>query len=252
VGVPASHSFVVDLIPPGTGDVECPPDPNNSRNTVVGITQRDPAKSFECDIDGAGFKECLFISECDEAAPPACTITVSFKLGNTPAKPLEGKHHLEIRAKDVAGNVDPNPAICDWSVVIKPPMAPVITEPGVDSVVVGPTATIRGTAENEGVVNVYLEQRSESTKVVSVSIVNGKWEYTPALEATEHTVIVDVTDKADNTGPTASVHFTVVEPKPPGTTGGGGFGCAASSPEPWLVLLLLGAGSILASRRRRD
>jgi hypothetical protein len=254
-GDKAPYEFFVDLIPPGTGHVECPPDPSGSRRTEVLVTTTEAVKSFECNTDNVGFVECDIIdTDCNDALPPVCMYSLQVKLLDTQEKPLEGAHHLEIRAKDEAGNVDPEPVSCDWNVVIHPPAAPVITEPSSDEVVIGPTVTLRGTSGSAGAVNLYIRQGDNRTPLGSVPISNGEWEYSRQFEVGEYTVEVDVTDLAENTGPATSVHFSVVAPKPVGTAGGGGIGCTsffASSSEPWFALLGLLSGTAWRSRRRR-
>jgi hypothetical protein len=96
---PATYDWVADLIAPNTTIVTSPLNPTNSPTgdfTFSGTDTGGGAVTFECRIDGAAFSTC-----------PA-----SFTAG-----PLDdGTHTLDVRARDLAGNVDVTPATYTWEV----------------------------------------------------------------------------------------------------------------------------------------
>ncbi len=94
----------VDVIPPETAIVDGPRNPTASRTAtiafeVVGEAGGDVAL-FECSLDGAAFVPCT--------SPQAFS---GLELGD---------HTLAVRATDVAGNVEPVPAVYAWTIVAAP------------------------------------------------------------------------------------------------------------------------------------
>ena len=65
----------------------------------------DESASFECSLDGGGFGPCV--------SPVSYSSLVA------------GPHHFEVRATDLAGNVDPTPATWDWVISATLTFAPV-------------------------------------------------------------------------------------------------------------------------------
>lgn len=243
--------FFIDTEPPDTEILEGPRSPHNSRNAYFMVRSTDGSESFDCVVDGKEIKNCQGENnECSEADLTGCTVIVPVSLSRTGPPPLEGAHRLEVRARDPGGNVDSTPATYSWDVVITPPPAPTITEPLPGAVVSG-IPTIRGTATHEGEIGVYSSDGGEPQKIGGAPILNGSWEFTKDLGEGEYTLLVDATDKADNTSPHASLSFRVVPPKPRAEAIGGGLGCSSAGAQPWLALLGLLVSSAWLSRRRR-
>jgi parallel beta-helix repeat protein len=101
-GSPAVHAWTVDVTPPETTVGSGPPDPFGSRRASIsfaGEDDRSPASAlrFECRLDG-------------EAAFSTCASPVDY------AELAEGGHAFEVRAVDLAGNVDSSPATHAWTV----------------------------------------------------------------------------------------------------------------------------------------
>ncbi len=84
-----------DITPPDLAVTGFPPNPNPSRESRFEFGSSDVDSIFECDLDNAGFTTCT-------------TPASYFDLANGPP------HTLEIRAKDLAGNVTP-PHLFNWT-----------------------------------------------------------------------------------------------------------------------------------------
>jgi CSLREA domain-containing protein len=104
---PAARSFVVDVpdppAPPDTSDKRAPETTiskapkrkSSKRKAKFAFSSDEPGSRFECKLDKGGFV--------------GCSANAKFKV-----KP--GKHALEVRAVDTAGNVDATPAKAKWKV----------------------------------------------------------------------------------------------------------------------------------------
>jgi putative hemolysin len=93
---PAAYTWTVDTAAPDTTLSGTPPNPSGSASASFTFTSPDPAATFECALDGAGYGVC--------ASPKGYTGL------------SDGNHTFSVRAKDAAGNVDPSPAACTWTV----------------------------------------------------------------------------------------------------------------------------------------
>ena len=96
-------ALTLEIEPPGAADTT-PPDTqigkgprkkSKKRRARFEFAASEPGSAFECSLDGAGFAAC--------ASP--------YEL-----KVKRGKHKLEVRAVDAAGNADPSPAVWGWKV----------------------------------------------------------------------------------------------------------------------------------------
>lgn len=177
----ALRSFTVDNVPPGT-TITPVPETTSSSNIAIAFSSGDPAASFACSVDGAGFAPC--------------------------SSPLElvglgdGAHTVAVRATDLAGNTDPTPATVGWVVDTT---APVLTGPG--NLVVeadGPTGT-----------NVtYAVSGSDD----GLALLPGAISCAPASAAKfplgQTAVTCSAADAIGNTG-TLSFTITVVDTTPP-------------------------------------
>jgi CSLREA domain-containing protein len=108
IGTPATATVTivdVDSIAPDTTITAGPPPLGNSPNPSFSFNGNDPGgsgvASFECQLDGAVFAPCV--------SPQNYT-----SLSGT-------SHTFQVRAKDVAGNVDPTPASYPFVISLTPP-----------------------------------------------------------------------------------------------------------------------------------
>ncbi|RMF40153.1 MAG: LamG domain-containing protein, partial [Anaerolineae bacterium] len=107
---PAVYTWTVDSLVPDTILLSTPPDPTASTTVTFTFGSDDPAATFECQLDGGGFAACV--------SPQAY------------AGLLDGLHTFEVRAMDLAGNLDPTPAVYTWTVdTIAPDTALLSTPP---------------------------------------------------------------------------------------------------------------------------
>jgi hypothetical protein len=81
--------------PPDTKITEGPKSKTRSKKATFEFTATTPNSSFECNLDGGGFKLC--------ESP-------------LKVKVRKGKHLFQVRATDPAGQVDPAPAQANWKV----------------------------------------------------------------------------------------------------------------------------------------
>src|SRR6185295_18498953 len=112
---PASRSFTVDTVTPGTTIDSGPTGPTGSTSASFAFSSNEPGSSFECKLDAGSFASC---------SSPQNYSSLS-----------QGAHTFTVRAIDAAGNVDPSPATRSWTVDT---LAPNTT---IDSGPSGPTAS---------------------------------------------------------------------------------------------------------------
>ncbi len=95
---PASYTWTVDLTPPDTTLTGQPPSPSNSTAPSFSFSGSDSngIASFECQLDGGGYGPC--------ASPTLLSNLV------------DGEHTFQVRAIDLARNVDPTPASYTWTI----------------------------------------------------------------------------------------------------------------------------------------
>ncbi|MFL5351103.1 adventurous gliding motility protein AgmC [Archangium sp.] len=101
---PASYSWTVDTKAPETSFASMPPLVTSATSATFDFDSDETGVTYECRLDGT-------------AAGPfgPCTDPETFTgLG-------DGSHKLEVRARDVAGNVDATPASYTWTVDTKAP-----------------------------------------------------------------------------------------------------------------------------------
>ena len=105
---PATHVWLVDTVPPDTTITSAPAALDNSLAPELVFAANDAAATFECALDGAAFAPCT--------APHTLAVT-------------DGAHTFAVRAKDVAGNVDPTPAMHGWTVDATAPDTAIVAGP---------------------------------------------------------------------------------------------------------------------------
>jgi parallel beta-helix repeat protein len=123
---PASHTWTValpvtDTTPPETTIDSRPPAATTYTSAEFAFSSTEAGSTFECSLDGAAFAAC---------SSPRDYTGLS-----------EGSHTFEVRAIDQAGNIDPTPASCSWTIE-----APADTTPPETSIDSGPVATTTSTS----------------------------------------------------------------------------------------------------------
>ncbi len=92
---PASYTWTIDSLPPDTTISTYPTNPTQSNSASFTFTCTGACASYECQLDFGGFSSCVS--------------------GVTYSSLSEGAHNFQVRAKDAAGNVDPTPAVYNWT-----------------------------------------------------------------------------------------------------------------------------------------
>ena len=95
VGRPELTISTTDVIPPETRFTRRP-HTGTHRTARVGFASTEPGSRFECRVDKGAFKPC----------------GSSLQLKHL----WVGRHRVQVRAVDAAGNVDPTPAVARWKV----------------------------------------------------------------------------------------------------------------------------------------
>jgi len=147
-----------------------------------------PAMFFECRLDGAAFAPCVFQSSFSGLA--------------------EGSHTFEVRAKDVAGNMDPTPASRTWTVDTVAPETTITSAPS--GTVATTSATISFTSEAGAVFQCTLDNADWAACTSPVSFfVNTQG---------PHVFNVRAVDAAGNVDATPARAAWSVDISPPETT----------------------------------
>ncbi|HEX5750978.1 MAG TPA: Ig-like domain-containing protein [Archangium sp.] len=227
----ASNVFTVDTVPPETEIISAPPKSSNSRLAAFEFGSPSGATDFDCRLD-------------DARSFAACGPTPVF------TKLSDGEHTLQVRARDSAGNVDPSPAIYQWTVIIRPPPSPDVVEPADGATVSTGTPAISGKAVPKSTVTIYIDGRKSGVALADES---GNWTFRPPvpLEVGEHRLTTEATDEAGNTSERHSDErvFTILVGQAQSI--GGGLSCASSGAQPASAGLFLAMGLWLTRFRRR-
>jgi hypothetical protein len=112
VGGAAIYAWTVDVTPPDTTIDTGPPNPTNPMARFT-FSSDDPSAAFECNVDAQEFVPC---------SSPWVSDPLS-----------DGSHTFEVRATDLAGNVDASPAIIAFTVDTTPPPPVTDTPPSSSS-----------------------------------------------------------------------------------------------------------------------
>ena len=107
-----------DTTPPDTTIDAAPPASTESRSATFTFSSSETGSSFQCKLDSGSW------ADCDSP---------QFYSGLSVAD-----HTLLVRATDAAGNVDPNPAVRNWTVEATSPPPPADTTPPQTSIGSGP------------------------------------------------------------------------------------------------------------------
>ena len=88
-------AVTVDRTAPDTTILTKPGDPTNLAHPSFTFSASEATQKIECNLDGAGWTTCT--------SPYSLAVT-----------PIDGSHTMQIRAVDLAGNVDGSPASWTW------------------------------------------------------------------------------------------------------------------------------------------
>ena len=97
---PAARVWVIDITKPNTTIASGPQGLTNSTSAQFTFTATEAA-TFQCSLDGRAFT--------------ACTSGVTYSSLSV------ASHTFQVRAVDLAGNIDPSPANRNWSIDLTPP-----------------------------------------------------------------------------------------------------------------------------------
>lgn len=174
---PASRAWTVDTGAPATKVTGKPAADSPSKTPEFTFGSDDNTATFECRVDGGAW------------AP--CTSPVTL-----PALP-DGKHKLEIRATDPAGNVESDPYVYEWTIDSSAPTAPTLKQ---------------SPAPNSATSNFVFDVEPGTTLECQVD--GGDWKpcdpsFAPQLGEGKHTLKVRQTDAAGNVSAEAVHTWTV-------------------------------------------
>ena len=91
-----AKTWTVDTTPPDTTITKMPPSSTTSTSAAFKFASTEKKSTFQCNLDLAGFIPCT-------SAPTFGPLST-------------GAHHIDVRAIDAAGNIDPTPAPWDWTI----------------------------------------------------------------------------------------------------------------------------------------
>jgi parallel beta-helix repeat protein len=197
---PATWAFTVDTVAPQTTIDSSPAPLTQATSATFTFSANEPA-TFQCAFDGVAFGACL-----DSYTG----------LG-------DGPHTFEVRATDAAGNTDPTPALYTWTVDTTPPQTTIASGPPAHTN--DPTPSFELAASEDG-------------SSFACSLDGADWSpceasHTPGpLDDGAHLLLVQATDLAGNTDPTAETWSFTVDTVAPQTTidaGPSGYATTASA-----------------------
>jgi hypothetical protein len=163
-----------DTTPPDTTIDEGPSGHTSSTSARFSFTSSEEGSTFECSLDGAPFER--------------CSSPVSYS-------PLaDGPHTFSVRAIDPSNNVDPSPAVRDWTVDTQPPDTTITAGPA------GPVSSTSASfsftsSENGSSFQCRLDGAANFSSCTSPQTYSG-------LTPGNHTFSVRAIDQAGNVDPT--------------------------------------------------
>jgi hypothetical protein len=188
--------ITVDTDAPETIMGTSPIGSTSSTSAALSFSSDEAGSTFECSLDGAPFAACSSPHSYHGLA--------------------EGAHAFEVRATDVAGNIDPTPAARAWTVDTTAPAAPELTSPADGGVTASASATVAGTAEPGAVVEVF---DGGVSRGVTTAGSGGAWsKAVTGLADGSHTFTAKATDAAGNESPLSSGRTVTVDTTAPETT----------------------------------
>jgi uncharacterized repeat protein (TIGR03803 family) len=185
----AVHSWTIDTTAPDTTITFAPPALTNNTAATFAFTANDPASTFECSLDGAGFAPCTSPRDLSGLA--------------------EAVHNFQVRATNSAGNTDPTPAFHSWTIDFTPPDTTITNAPPAFSTV--STATFEFAASEPGTAFECSLDGGGFTLCVSPHSYS-------SLSDSAHSFLVRAIDSASNADPTPASHSWTVDATSPNTT----------------------------------
>jgi hypothetical protein len=147
-GSPVSRTFTIDNAAPQTTVDTGPNDPTNSTDPSFAFSSSESGSTFECRLDGGAWS--------------ACTSPKSY------AGLAQGAHTFDVRATDVAGNVDASTASFTWTIDTTAPSSVVTFPSSGGSYTTADWNDIDGTASDGG--GAALDQVELSIRRVSTGL----------------------------------------------------------------------------------
>ena len=98
---PSQYTWIVDLTPPETTITGKPDNPSNSSSTEFIFSSNELDSTFQCKLDSDNWSSCI---------SPKNYIGLG-----------EGEHVFQVKATDLAGNIDTSPSQYIWIVDLTPP-----------------------------------------------------------------------------------------------------------------------------------
>ncbi len=185
-----------DITPPDTSIDAAPPASTESRSATFTFSSSEAGSSFQCRLDSGSW------ADCDSP---------QFYSGLSVAD-----HTLLVRATDAAGNVDPNPAVRNWTVeATPPPPPPSDTTPPQTSIGSGPSGDTTQRAAS------FAFSASEAGSSFQCKLDSGSWtacsspQSYSGLSVADHTLLVRATDAAGNVDGSPATRSWTVEATPP-------------------------------------
>jgi MYXO-CTERM domain-containing protein len=185
---PASFSWTVDLTAPETTLTSTPANPTTQTGATFTFNSEAGA-TFECSLDGAAFS--------------ACSSPISYANLST------GQHTFQVRARDMAGNVDATPASFSWT-INSPPVVETTLTSAPPAVTRQRSATFTFTSNVAGASFECSLDNAAFTPCSSPATVND-------LLDGSHTFRVRARDAAGNVDSSPASHTWTVDLTPPET-----------------------------------
>ena len=200
-------AVTVDRTAPDTTILTKPGDPTNLAHPSFTFSASEATQKIECNLDGAGWTTCT--------SPYSLAVT-----------PIDGSHTMQIRAVDLAGNVDGSPASWTWHEDNTAPTA-TLTDPAAANA----AHAIRGTVAlssttGDPTTNGYASGVDPATVTYQYSANGVTWATIANPAAWDTTAVTDgiyqmqvlVTDFAGNTTTSATVANVKIDNTPPVTS----------------------------------
>jgi hypothetical protein len=182
---PATLSWTVDTTPPDTTLTSHPP--TSTRETSARFTfSSEEGATFECSLDEAAFETCTSPSHYAELR--------------------EDVHTFQVRARDMAGNVDPTPASHTWKVDLTAPDTTLVLMPEDPSHTASATFSF---TSNKADVDFECKLDAGAFAPCTSPV-----EYTELMEG-PHTFQVRAVDTVGNADATPASFTWVVDARPP-------------------------------------
>ncbi|MGH2724087.1 MAG: Ig-like domain-containing protein [Actinomycetota bacterium] len=199
-----------DTTPPDTTITKAPPALDISQSGSFKFVSSENGSTFQCSFDGAAFANC--------ASPRSYNLS-------------DGDHTFRVRAEDAVGNIDPTPAVHEWTIDSTPPVTTITAGPDVLTNRTDATFTF---VANEAVQGFECDLDGQGYEPCASPRMYG------GLEDGSHTFRVRATDLAGNVESTATWTWTIdtvapevtIDEGPQGTvaTGTATFSFSSSKP----------------------